>query len=537
MRDQGSASVCVEEPVTAEMIEATLGKKSWRLKFPPVLEALFERDTCAERRQWFTRYGIIGLLVYDLLIFSYYRDLPDVAVLTTIVQLLFVTPVTILAIAYNRVTQSHVGRELVPPFIAIVSMVVGMVINHRSQLPLAMLYAYSPILTILFINVVASVRFSVASWALVFVVLITALNLIWMREVIPGARGQIMSGVVACGLMTLLANYRVDKALRRAYLLNASERMQRGEIARFAEAQALDYESQQRTSEALEAGTRRFSTVTGAALDDFAQVSGQMRALAEELTRASNATAERAASMVAGAQTASTHVAAAATAVREMAETTASVSRGVAGSIEMANGAVERAAQAAVMIARLNDAAAQIGIVVTTIRDIAARTKMLSLNAMIEAARAGPAGRGFSVVAEEVKVLALQAAQATGTISEQIGAIQTCTRETVGTLQRIDGAFHQINDVAAGVAHVMRQQASATEAISRNVAGAARIALDVSGTAGGVQRDAEMTGSVAALVLSAAGAVGEREIGLRAHVAAFLGGIAPLRKHAMERAE
>ncbi len=514
-----------EEQPLVEMIEASLVSKGLRLKFAPVLEARFERDTVAERRRMFTRYGIAGLVFYNVILFSYYRDLPDVAVLTTIVQILFVTPLSILAIACNRVTKSSATRESVPPFICLLSLVVGMVINHRSQLPVAMLYGYSPIVTLLFVNVVCAVRFSFAAWTTVIVLLATMINTSWMHEVIPKGSGHINSAVLIAASMSLLANYKFDKALRRAYLLGARERLRRGEIARFADNQALDFEARRRTSEVLEAGTRSFSSVASAALDDFVEVSGEMRTLAQQLTTASNVTAERAASMAAGAQMASTHVAATSKSVRDLAETTASVSRGVASSIEIANRAVERAGQTAATIARLDDAAGRIGVVVTTIQQIAGRTKMLALNAMIEAARAGSAGRGFSVVAEEVKALALQAAQATATISDQIGAIQTCTDEAVSALRGIDAAMSQISDVATDVALVMRQQATATKEISRNVADAARSALDVSGTAGDVQRDAEVTGSVAARVLCAAAAVGEREVGLRAHVADFLMGI------------
>ena len=486
---------------------------------------MFERDTSADRRKMFTWYNSFSLFAYNLAILPYYRDLPDIAVLTTIVQLLVVTPISIMAIVYNRGARPTVVRELIPALIAIFSLVAGMAIIHRSEFPVAVLYRYAAILTLLYVNVVVSIRFKFAACTTGVVCVATFINLAWMNDVIPNAKDQIWTAVVLTGLLTLLANYKVEKEVRRAYLLNARERLRRGEVARFAEIRALDYEARRRTSEVLEAGTLSFSTVASAALDDFAQVSGEMRTLAEQLARASDATAQRAASMAAGAQMAATHVTATATAIRDLAVTASEVSRGVAGSIEMANQAVERAGQTTATIARLSDAAGQIGAIVTTIRAIAESTKLLSLNAMIEAARAGPAGRGFSVVAQEVKALALQAAVATETISKQIGAIQLCTTEAVDALLGIDATIGQISGVATDVSVVMRQHAAATDAISRSVAGAARNTLDVSGTAGDVQHDAEDTGRIAARVLSAAGAVGDRELKLRAHVADFLVGI------------
>ena len=469
----------------------------------------------------FTIYSSVSLLLYNLMIFSYYRDLPDVANLTAFVQLLIVTPLSMLSIAFNQVGRSVLAREVTPAAIALLALVAGMVVNSRSAMPVVLLYHYAPVLTIIYVNAVASVRFTVAAWITVIVCLITAVDLGCLNEIIPNARGQIMTAVVLVGSTTLLANYKFDKEIRRAYLLNARERIRRNEISRFAEAQARDYEARRRTSEILESSTRSFSGVATAALDDFAQVSGDMRALAEQLALASDGTAQRAASMAAGAQMASTHVAATADAIQELAATASAVSREVAGSIEMANRAVERAGHTTATISRLTHAAAQIGTVVSAIHGIAERTKLLALNAMIEAARAGPAGRGFAVVAGEVKALALQAAQATNTISDQISAIRTCTTEAAEALRGIDATIGQISGVATEVSVVMRQQAAATEEISRNVAGAARSACDVSATAGEVQHDAEVTGSVAARVLGAASAVGHREFALRAHVADF----------------
>ena len=513
-----------DEP-TIEMVEASLASKRTRLEFPPILESTFERDTGADRRRMFTKYNMISLVMYDLLILSYYRDLPDVAVLTTIVQALVVTPVSLIVIAYNRRARSRISRETVPVLIATLSLVAGMVVNHQSKMPVAIFYNYAPVLTIIYVNIVVPVRFTFAFWATGVVFVITALNLTWMHEIIPNARGQIASAVVFSGLMTLLANYKTDRDLRRAYLFNTLERLRRGEIARFAERQAQDFEHRRHTAAMLEDGTHTFSHVASAALDDFAAVSGEMRGLAKQLTHASDTTARRAASMAAAAEMTSAHVTAAATSIQELAATASAVSRDVTGSIEMASRAVERATQTAATIERLSEAAGKIGAVVTTIQHIAGRTNLLALNARIEASRAGQAGRGFTVVADEVKQLALQAAEATKTIAKQISAIQHGTAEAVDALKGIDATIGQINGVATEIAVAMRQQAVATEEISRNVTGAAGNALEVSGTALEVQRDADMTGNVAARVLCAAGAVGERELVLRAHVADFLTGI------------
>jgi len=81
--------------------------------------------------------------------------------------------------------------------------------------------------------------------------------------------------------------------------------------------------------------------------------------------------------------------------------------------------AVARAEKADARIADLAQAAARIGDVVQLINSVAAQTNLLALNATIEAARAGDAGRGFAIVAQEVKALAAQTAKATEEIETQ----------------------------------------------------------------------------------------------------------------------
>jgi len=128
--------------------------------------------------------------------------------------------------------------------------------------------------------------------------------------------------------------------------------------------------------------------------------------------------------------------------------------------------AVSRAAQSRESVEELNQAAQQISDFIGLINDLAEQTNLLALNATIEAARAGEAGKGFAVVASEVKALAAQTNKSTTEIADRVNQIQSRTQSTVEAMGSITDAIDQIGEVTAAVAAAMEEQRVSTGAFS-----------------------------------------------------------------------
>lgn len=309
-----------------------------------------------------------------------------------------------------------------------------------------------------------------------------------------------------------------------------------GSMARMLEAlrQSLQAAESQRLERSRFEGSEREALARRtAAADRFAQSmeaisrailksSDEMAASAKSLSATAVATGEEVNTASEVTETTSRSVLVAASGAEELSASIREINTQVSRSAQIAGDAAKDAVLTADNVKALTEAASKIGDVVNLIRDIAEQTNLLALNATIEAARAGEAGRGFAVVASEVKELAGQTAKATGEIGAKIGEIQSATSATVASIDRIVATISTIREVTEAIAGAVEEQGAATQEIAANTQRAASGAQQVSGTMGAVGNAAERTSSEADHITRLSSALQHQSSEMRVTVDSFI---------------
>ncbi|TBV00706.1 methyl-accepting chemotaxis protein [Phytopseudomonas dryadis] len=206
-----------------------------------------------------------------------------------------------------------------------------------------------------------------------------------------------------------------------------------------------------------------------AAVDQVSTAATEMSAAVHEVARSAQGAADAVRSAEAQSRDGAQVVGATIHSIRQLAQ-----------EVESASGTIQA----------LEQEAGRIGEVLSVIRGIAEQTNLLALNAAIEAARAGEQGRGFAVVADEVRALAARTQESTKDIQEMIQCLQSGVqnavkvthsgsqraRDSVEQAAGVDQALsdtseslQRINDMAAQIATACEEQSSVTEEIARNI--------------------------------------------------------------------
>jgi len=187
-------------------------------------------------------------------------------------------------------------------------------------------------------------------------------------------------------------------------------------------------------------------------------------------------------------------------------------------SVETINALNESTLELSNTIEKLNKRASEIGNIVTVIKGIADQTNLLALNAAIEAARAGEQGRGFAVVADEVRKLAERTIQATAEISTEISAIQSESSQTAASmtasakgvtkaaghvknlnnvLETIVESITKVKDQINQIATAVEEQSATAAEIAENIESTSSISRDMEKMAGNVTVEVQQLSDIA----------------------------------------
>jgi methyl-accepting chemotaxis protein len=259
------------------------------------------------------------------------------------------------------------------------------------------------------------------------------------------------------------------------------------------------------------------STQVASAAGQLYSTSEQMATGAEEVAAQTGTVATAGEEMAMTSTEISNNCSTAAQGARQASDRALAGAAVVEGTVTVMNRIAEQVRSTAQTVEGLGARGDQIGEIIGTIEDIADQTNLLALNAAIEAARAGEQGRGFAVVADEVRALAERTTRATREIGEMIKAIQNETRSAVAAMEKgvkevetgtgeasrsgeaLQDILEQINTVVSQVNQIAvaaEQQTAITGEISSNIH---QITEVVAGTARGAQESATAASQLAEL--------------------------------------
>ena len=366
-------------------------------------------------------------------------------------------------------------------------------------------------------------------------------------------QNKLLISLLACFIVTMILflEYRwlVKPVVRMAAVLRAGEESswrelaayapRRDEIGAFAQAlvhhfqlvqseQQLASQQQQGLSERLarQENFRResvsFQECIAGIVQQLEGHAGRMSAASQNLVTISSEADARAAASALSTQRVSGHVDVVAISIRDIATTFTEVVGEAERTSQVAAAARSLVAAAKNDVNALTEAARTIEPVIGLIEDVANQTNLLALNATIEAARAGEMGRGFGVVAHEVKQLATRTARATEEVRSGLHGISAASARIVERVAKLVDSIEQVDAVAAAIADSMRRQDTTSQTITSNTGRAANDVREVAAAVKDVAAIITDAKQAADLVTKASTDLGQQAADLKSAVVRFI---------------
>lgn len=265
-------------------------------------------------------------------------------------------------------------------------------------------------------------------------------------------------------------------------------------IALEEEQQAAKLRAEEEKKRAMQFLSQEFEESVGKMISGILSAFGNLQASAAKMQESALLSMQKSNEAASFSGIASSNVHAVAAAAEEMNVSNREISLQTQKSNTTSNEAMMEARNSTTIIQDLSKGTQQVGEILVLIQNIAEQTNLLALNATIEAARAGEAGKGFAVVASEVKSLALETSNATEGISGQIESMRSLMSKAVAAIENISHVIAQINEGTVIVSTAMEEQSAASNEIARGAQEAASGTSAVSENLASLKSISEETG-------------------------------------------